>query len=368
MDGTPSTYKTERPFLFPLIVAVLNKIGGPHFIWLFQMSALVIGNLFLYKASHLMFRNVLISVLASLIYFSNFSLNAISFHALTEPITVCGVAVLVYIGTKRYLGLIDKHSFWSWTLLVLGLLVVIKPVFTIPFFLSLLLLVIHILRKKVFVKDLRRIALSVGIGVVLFQMILMRIHSGEFGISQIGEKTLKNYLIAQTIAETENITRQDALDYVADMEVSDVRETISQHPGTVFQLFTQNLLDNVQADSYLENYRIEENDKIQADFMRTYNSNILFLLCFIVVAGLVQLLMKFKTLGHEQFAVYFLLILLLYLTLVTGVAFDQRDRLMLPALPLWIFLWFFYLKEFRNLVMWSLKKIKDGIDAKKKDA
>jgi len=352
LGGEETKYIAYRPVLFSLYVAVLYKIGGVLLLWMGQATAIILASLFLHLAILTATKNYVMSWLGSIIILTNFSIIGICFHGLTEPLTCLFLSGLIYIASIRIKKAISPDVFISLAIIFFGTLLLIRPVFQIPFFIVLIYFCYLLLKQKINVTRRMKIAIATCLLCVFSQMYIVKIHTNEFSVSLIGNRTLNHYLIAQSVSETMDLPRMDAIDFIETKESSWKMYYILHNPGSVSRFFFKNLLENIQADSFIQDYYDSEINKGFSFWMKGYNKTSLFIFFFILIMTFVSygsLILKKKTV--QPVIILALVALLVYLIMVTGISNSQRDRLVLTALPLWIFLFVYYLN-----LMGSLKR------------
>lgn len=340
-----------RPFLFSSIVYILYSIGGAELIWFFQATSIILANYFLFKAIFLITNNLKWAIVGSILFSLNLSLVHVSFLALTEPLVVLGLSVLIYVLALVTKKKIDQGNFWAFCLAIFAVLTVIKPVFLVPFLAVLVLFIGLHLKNRYKLKMKTIIPVALALGMVLFQFSIMKTRTGDYTISKIGDITLKNYIAAQVISETIDLNRPESLDYIEDWRGDQVKELLVDEMWVTLDIFLGNVRNNIQSDPLpMDYYNPEINDEV-ATLMVIYNYLLYYILIMIGLLAIIYFALRRK--GSFFPKTYLIILLLFYLVFVTGIAYGQRDRLMLPVAPIWIFILMFYLS-------WAVSIVKNN--------
>jgi hypothetical protein len=338
LGGKPSEHSAFRPFLFPVIVASLYKLGGIYLIWIFQILAYILGHYFLHKGVEEFTKNRRLAWAASLLYLINFSLIGLTYHGLTEVITVLGLSGILYLTVLNIKEKISSGDYWGWAVLIFGLLTLIKPVFINSFYICLVLVLLHLLFKKVSFNQLLKWPIVVAFVGIIVQMFVLKAVVGEYGISEISGKTYKSYLLTQAIMNTEEITKEEAKEKAYDMNPEEIVTYSMENFGCLSTLFFDNLRTNIRSDSFVQDYNHGENNRIPAKIMQNYNRTSYYIYIFILLFGVYYFLSRMKKYSFfSAIALAMIWVVLLYYVFVTGISFDQRDRLVIGVLPLWIY-------------------------------
>jgi hypothetical protein len=328
-----------RPFLFPFITASLYSIGGVYLFWAYQLCAYVLGNFFLYKSIEIIAKNRIIAWVGSFFYLINFSLIGLSYHALCEVSVIFGLSIILYLATLRYEGRLTAELFWSWLLFSMGLLVLVKPVFLPPFYFCSFLVIILVLLKRIEIKGILKWPIAIVFILLISQLMIMKTIYNEATISKISDKTYRNYLLSQVIMVKENVTRDQAIEISNRMNKVEIYN-FSIHNYTVLgSEFLGNLKRNIQADSFIVDYNNTSKNAIPGLIMKWYNLISLYVYMYVIFIGCIYFLFqrRFQFAENDVILVFFWG-LSIYYVFVTGISYDQRDRLVIGALPLMIFL------------------------------
>jgi hypothetical protein len=140
---------STRPFLYPLIILFFNKIGGASDIFLFQFLCWLLMVNLTFLSLQKLTEKYFYSYVGSLILITNFSLIAMTLHALTEVIIALLLSLLIFLmikHRKRLNTLILTYS----TLLILSLLTVIKTVLYINLLLSIVILIVFYSKEYIY--------------------------------------------------------------------------------------------------------------------------------------------------------------------------------------------------------------------------
>lgn len=354
-EGIATENTSIRPILYPLILAFGSKLCGVSGIWFLQFLLWCFSINLTFSGIYRVTSSYFWASIGALIIVCNFSLIALTYHALTEVTTVFLLSLAIYLCFKNR-AKFRSAAFFNSLLLILVLLTLVKPVFYIPLLLTLFLILPFFYFKSIFYFKRRVAELFLILLPLIFQLFLVKVKHDKFTVSTIGEKTLNEYLIAQTIQSTSKIDRDSSLQILHKMKSHEKSEFLKKNLPAVVNQFKSNLIGNIQsAPVYLISFVNAPNSKwikyMVNMNIRYYNWHLIF--GFIFVPFLV--LMYFKKKFSELFICLFFGLLLCYYLLATGISFWQGDRLTIGALGLFPFLYVYISYEFFNSLTTLLK-------------
>jgi hypothetical protein len=330
-----------RPYFYPLIVKTLSAIGGFYLIWFFHFACYIFSNLFIFKAVHLCSKSIFLAAASSIIFLSNLSLVAISYHALNETITVFILSIFIYLTALKIAKIIVTEQFWNFTVLIFGVLTVIKPVFSIPFTVLICLHVVYLLLYKKNVKTY--LVPFIAVFIVSIQLMIMKVNFNVYSISKISEITYKKYLFSQFISNKYSIDRKNADKKIDQLSNKEIQQISKDNFQTLFSNFRDNLKNNIISPSYFETNRTAKNYPRSSLFMINYNfysykSHILVFISCVLILFFQFYRKLFKKEENEFWILFTIFSICTYYIVVTGISFYQLDRLVLGCIPLWLFL------------------------------
>ncbi len=355
---TPSPNLAYRPVLFPFILISLFEIGGAWAIFVYHIVIYCWAHFLLHMAVKKISNSIIIASLASFLFLSNFTLIGLTFHGLSETTVIFGLCIIIYILAKRIAQEISSERFWSLIILAISLLVLVKPVFLIPALIVLVLSAYMLLRRKL--KIIKSIIFSATISVLMLigQAAIVKQNFGEFKISKIGAVTYKNYLFSQVYVHKHQMSRAYSMQAVNEMSETELKDFATSNLKLTIRTFCYNIKDNIQADPFMQVYKDEECSKSSVQYMKVYNNSLFYFLIVIGVLVFFQIIMIYKSNPQRSAMILCIFMLLLYMVCITGIAYGQRDRLIITSLPIWIFL---------GTLMLNPKDIKSGFWLNKKD-
>lgn len=330
-----------RPYLFPLLLQGLLKAGGPILFWLYHYV--------LYLATGLLLLSIVrrttgigrASWFVLPVYALNFSVAALSLHALTEITSLFLLTLLA-----RFLTLSnEKHplrrqlAFFTSVLLAL-----VKPLFLYPALLLLAWLIWH--ERKRLLRELRRLLLpAVSLLLLLTQPLLMQQQSGDFFFSKIGGITLHDYYYQKLYADVNGI-RLDLVTGGSEADLARLREATAgattgdialyslRHFPQALGSFGAILNNNLNAGSELAG--LAGRDDFFARWV--HHANKVFFWTHLAALLAVIVLAVRRQLGRlrEIPGIAGVLLLVLYVFLASGISFWQSDRLTVIAFGCWL--------------------------------
>ena len=333
-----------RPFLYPLIVAILDSIH-PWAVIVFQFSLWELQIITVYFCGLLLSRSSLLSFMLSIFCTTLLSPIGISLHVLAET-----TASFLLVFSIFFAVLYKKKSrdiFILICLSALSLCSVIKPVY-LYLFLASILLFFPILKKKC-TSSVLLIIIALP---VLFQITLMNYRFNIKKISAIDSFAVNNYFLSRL--ESRNLRKYDTGKSLSDIRVirdkrrnvlsemidkhgyarsslivkNELFNSIEIYPVNTLKLFLDLIIENSKQPSY---YLFSDNPVLakryfiislwQSNAVRIINiiSLVLFLYCLII-----------KIINIERVDIY--VILALSITYIsTGITFWQGDRFIIPV-------------------------------------
>jgi len=354
-----STEKTAiRPILYPLFLVTSSKIGGVFGIWFFQFIMWLLSINLVFLALKILTKSHFWAYSGALILLSNLSFIALTFHALTEVLSVFLLASIIYISFKNKEG-VRSFSFFRNLILFFVLLTLVKPVFYIPL-LGLIFIISPLLYFKLIFQNGKNIMI---IGLILspliVQLALVKYKHNKLTVSTISAKTVDEYILAQSIVDKYKIERDSALINVSSMTSEEKTTFVKKNFSLVANRFKRNIEGNIlSAPVYLMSYVKKPNKKL-IDFMVDVNENYYkwhryFILLFI---PFLILLYRKKDYNLLYISIFFGLLNIYYL-LATGISFWQGDRLTLAAIGIFSILYIYMLSElFRFIFNFVKSKI-----------
>lgn len=347
-NGVDTEQVSKRPLLYPIILLVATKIGGVYGIWLLQVLFWFFSLNFIFLAIKSLTKSTVTAFIGALVFMLNLSVIALTLHALTEVTTIFLLSMLGYFLTKKMKDY-REPQFLHLGLLFLVLLTLVKPAFSLPLY-AVLFIVFPIFYLKKHLKYPKHFLKLVLILLpLIIQLTIVKTKYDELTVSTIGPKTFTNYFVAQGVESIESIERKEALEkanaFKGDEELDYVYDNISVYS----KQFVWNIVNNINGRPVFLLYPVGNENFEFAEFMKAYNG-LTFRLHYLFVILILPLLIIL--LWKKNYPLLFLLgffyTLGLYLIVTTGISFWQGDRLTLPAIATWSFLYpsiiYFYWK------------------------
>jgi hypothetical protein len=337
-----------RPVLYPFLLVVTGAVKNHYGIWGFQVLSWLLSGALLYQAVKSSTKNTLLSIAAVFLFAGNFTLLLLTLHALTEVTVVLLLSILVTVVlNKPRLG---NRIYWLLTLFILSLLTITKPTF-IPLWIALFIyrfvdLLLHLYKRKLDWKSpLYFVLASLP---VIIQLLLMEINFHEFTISNIGSITLKTYFLARVYGLVNSLPLGQARQNTAAWSALPIFDFVLRHFGVSLSTYIATILDNILSHS---NFTNSPAPNIYLNvYMRLVNILYFALHIAMVIPTIFVLVNLTKRRLWQDFERYISLILpLLLIFLSAGITFSQGDRIILPALPIWIVLYACVLSSYFKL-------------------
>jgi hypothetical protein len=325
--GPNSSQTTHRPFLYPLLLGVAQRIGGEWAIWLLNLVCWFGALNITTAATWRMTRSLVAAAIVFLVLATNVSIIVLTLQALTEPLTLLLEAL--WIGGLAW-SLVPPKRPRDFVLLLLPitLLTVVKPGYQVEAVIGLILLGIAVLRMPVG-RAMVVIAVAASCLPIAFQLALNAGANHFIGIASTGEIEFKDYYFAQVYAGLNGLPP----------DLTQARADVA--PMTASQMLTY-LIDHKQAAVRTLFDNFHGNLTSPSAFIDPGNNPTLYSV------------VRYMNRGYERLHVIFLPIvglatwrrrdmrlLLLYsfaavLILVPSLIYDQGDRYIDMAMPFWV--------------------------------
>jgi hypothetical protein len=325
--GGPNTdQSTHRPFLYPLLLGLFQRIAGDWGIWALNFMSWLATLNFTAGAAWRMTRRMWMGGIVFLVLATNVSIIVLSFQALTELVTLM-------LESTWILGLAlssippAKPRDFAMLLLPIALLAVVKPGYQLELFVALVLLGITIWRLP-----RGRVAAIAAMAAccipIAFQLGLNAIGNHFIGLASTGEIELRDYYVAQVFAEVNGLPDDLAMarPVVDSWSKSQLASFLLHHPGPAVDTLVSNLHSNLTSNS---NFIDRRKTPLLAAAVRGTNRAFLGLhwVFLPVVAIAIWLRRDMRLVLLYSFA--------MVLLLVPSLIFDQGDRYIQMAVPLW---------------------------------
>jgi hypothetical protein len=339
---------STRPYLYPLLVAGLYKLGGIQLLWCFQFVLHVTGGMLLFATNRSTFRSVILWFGIVMLYGIHPTLLVQTAHALTESIITFLMCVLVYVQFSKSPAKI-LHS-----ILIIGMASVIKPLF-LYLYVGILAALFYRALKTKSRRLIFKIPVIASIIIVITQPMLMKIQQGSFFFSKIGSITIHDYYLQLLYARVEGISfplqsgpkekdTQQIATATATWTTRDILSYAAQNPANAVFTGVETIFTNLDSGSQLLPGNKETLPMLHGWVKATRKLSVGFHL--LAVLGIIILAFK-KSLIHLMAEHAILLLTLLYIIVTSGISFWQGDRLVIIALPIWMIV---YARVFKLVV------------------
>lgn len=312
-----------RPFLYPVLLGLADRVGGAAALWVLNVVMWFAALNIAAAAAYRLVRSEWAAILAFLALAINVSLVLLTYQALTEITTVALIAT--WICGLSHLTSRPGAAQVVWALLPLTLLVVVKPEFELLLALMIVVLVILVWRTPV--RGAAGIAIAACLLPVAIQLTVMVTFNHYFGISTIGDSTIRGYFLARLYMAVNHTTDFNAArQQVIGLTNLEAARLALGHAGDAIAVFSTTLKDNLLAGS---NFILPEaNTHLNSVVIWTNRAYALMLVALVPLAT--AALWRAR---DGRLALLCLATLNIFLS--GGLSFYQGDRLTVIALPLW---------------------------------
>lgn len=336
--GARASASTIRPFLYPLLIGLAERLGGIRGVWLLNVALWFTTLNVAAAAAYRFVKSNWAAALVFLVLATNVSLILLSFEGLTEITVVALLAVWIY--GLSHLTRRPTPLQVAWVLLPVTLLVVVKPEFEILLALMAVVLVIGIIRSPG--QGLAAAVFAACLIPVAIQLAVMIHFNGYFGISNIGGYTVRVYFLSRldlAIGQSSDI-------YVARLRMVtlsnlDAARFVLNHCGDAVVVFASTLKENLLAGTNF----LHGHPRIARAILVTQGAYFVMLLAVIPLVGVALWRARDGRLA-------LLCIATLNVFLAGGLTFWQGDRITIVALPLWLTAVVLAVKEAGGVELW----------------
>ncbi len=323
--GGPNTVQsTHRPFLYPLLLGLSQRIAGDWGIWALNFTSWLATLNVTAAATWRLTGRMWIGVIVFLVLATNISIIVLSFHALTELVTLMLESIWI-LGLALSSVPPARPRDFAILLLPLSLLAVVKPGYQLELFVALLLLGITIWRM-----GRGRVPATVAVAAccipIAFQLGLNAVGNHFIGLASTGQIELRDYYIAQVYAELNGLPDDltAARSVVDTWSSSQMGTFLLDHRTLAFRTLLTNLRDNLTAPSnFIDPVR---NHGLWSAVRDTNRFYLRLDLIFIPIVAIALWL-------RRDVRLLLLYLFGLVLVLVPSLIYDQGDRYVNMAVP-----------------------------------
>ena len=318
----PVAASAGRPFLYPLLLGIAERIGGLRGIWLLNVVLWFTMLNFAAAATHRFVKSRWAAAIVFLVLAANASLIVLTFKALTEVTTVALLAIWIY--GISHLTRRPTPPQVAWALLPLALLVVVKPQFEFLLIVVAVLLIVLIWKSPA--RGLGAVVFAACLIPVAIQLASMAYFNGYFGLSNVAEAALRGYYLPRLeVALGQSRTITEGRLRIALLSNAEIARFVLNHFGDAVAVFVTSLKENLLAgDGFVRGHQ-RLSDAIQV-------TQFVYFVLQLALVPLAAVALWFKRDG--RLALLYIATLNVYLA--GGFTFNQGDRIMIIALPLWL--------------------------------
>ncbi len=324
-----------RPFLYPLLLGLAQRVGGILGIWFLNVVLWLITLNVAAAATNRFVKSDWAAAIVFVLLATNLSLILLTFEGLTEITVVALLAVWMY--GLSHLTRRPTASQAAWALLPVSLLVVVKPEFEFLLVVMVLVLAIAIVRGPA--RGLPSVVLAACLIPIAVQIAINIHFNGYFGISNIGEKAIRGYFLSRLdVAIGQSIDVDAARLKLVDISNFEAARLVLNHFGDAVAVFASTLFENLVAGS---NFLIHGHTLLARVIVATNVSYFVLLLASIPIVGVAVWRAR-----DGRLALLWVALLNIYVS--GGLTFSQGDRITIVALPLLLVTGALALKEWKR--------------------
>ena len=334
----PVAFSASRPFLYPLLMGAVERIGGLRAIWLLNVLLWFTALNVAAAATYRLVKSRWAAAIVFLALAANASLIVLTFKGLTEITTVALLAIWIY--GISHLTRRPNPSQVAWALLPVALLVLVKPEFEVLLAVVAVVLIVGIMRSPA--PGLAAAAFAACLIPVAIQLAVNVHFNGYFGISNVGESTVRGYYLSRldvAIGQTGDFA--EARRTMASISIVDAARLVLSHFRDAVIVFASSLGENLLAGSGF----VRGHPRLSGGIVVTQRAYFLMLLAMIPLDGAALWRRRDGRLA-------LLCIAILNALLAGGLTFSQGDRITIVALPLWLIAFVLAIQELGGGEVW----------------
>lgn len=336
----------SRTFFYPLLILIFYGTMGAYGLWILQLFFWIVSVNLLYLSIEKTTHNKTLSFIGSTLIVLNFSFMSLTMVALTEVSVIFLLSLLIYFlafNVSKWNTLRSFHVY----LLITILLAVIKPLFLLPL-IFLLFFIMPVFYLKKYLKSPKNIFILILILIpLLFQLTLMKVKYDRFSFNNKGHDTFKYYFFSQGIQQINNISLTEAREEAQKFSKQETISYMFRNLPTYTIIYFQNLKNNINSASLSNQMFDNSGNSFFSRYMLIMNKIYSLLHLIFLLPVLIGVIYTFRKKEWNYFILFAVLSsLTYYIFFATAISFWQGDRLVIPALPLFIFLYIVISKYF----------------------
>ena len=349
-SGKESMFVEHRPFLFPLILLILSKIGGASAIWFFQFVLWLLSINVLFKSIRTITGKIILTYFGVIILILNLTVITLTLHALTEVTSIFLLTYLLLFFLKNIIRRKELY-FIHQVILLFVILTLIKPVFFLPL-LFILGIITPVFYWRAYLKTPAKLMTLLLILLPLIgQITIMKVKYDSFSVSNISERTFTRYILTKGIQKIENIEdRNEAIVKAESFSTKEKKKYFMDNIGVYNSIFWSTIEENVKAESIFLRYPAGYENHNLAKKMKSMNNNYYIIhLIFLPLSVILFFLFLYRKKYSEAIVLFSVYGLCAYYVFVSGISFFQGDRLVIAVITLWIFVYLFVIHNYLKL-------------------
>ena len=325
--GGPNTLESiHRPFLYPLLLGAAQRLGGAWAVWMVNAICWFGALNITAAAAWRITGRFIAGMVVFLVLATDVSIIVLSLQALTELLILLleSLWILALALTSMPPARVRDFAF---LLLPITLLTVVKPGYQVEAVIALVLLAVTVLRLPRG-KVLASLVVAACCTPIVLQVALNVTANHFVGLSSSGENEFKNYYVAQVYAEINRLPNDltAARQAVAPMNTGQMARYLMDHPRQSIGTLVSNFRGGLTSPS---NFIDRATNPALWSLVR--NSNRGFVLVHIVFVPIVLLALW----RHRDVRLLLLYAFAAALVLLQSLIYDQGDRYIQMAVPLW---------------------------------
>lgn len=354
-DFSATGFSNTRPFLYPLVILLVHTAFGAWGLWLIQFCFWLAAVNFLFFSLRKATGNLTAAIIGSSLMVLNFSTIGATLQGLTETTTIFLLSWLLFELVSRRDRIAELPAFHR-SLLILVLLTVVKPLFFLPLIFVLLVLLPLYYGKKYFRAPRMLVGLVLVLLPLFFQLTIMKVKYDKFTVSEISSLTIRHHWLAQGMQALDKDRKwEDVVAEAQTYSTEKVIEQLSEHKALYWNLYWLNMRENIDAKADFVCLPEHYKHKGFSRYMGNVNMVYYYLhIVFIIPVLLAIWLACRRKLYEPLMLLLFATGMTAYILFTSGISFWQGDRLVLSALPVFLFLYVFVV----HFLIKTLRRVK----------
>lgn len=335
-----------RTFFYPFLIIISDHLFGFYGIWIFQFMLWLTGCILVYKTMLRLTDRKDFAIFSFAIATLNVSLIIYTAHALTETTTFFFLTLFIYLFALAYKDY-KKTRIFLGILFVISVLTVIRPVFQLFWYLTIIIILV-IQYKSIILKPKLILMIILVSSPVIIQKTINKIKQNTFSCTRIADHNLQCYFyrkikyfvdnkadpqVNQSFNQLPDSIHKNLTTKISKVEKAEILKYLWDHPIETIKVYWHNIQYNMSSGNPYVNFK---NNFLLKWVLRIYHNFIFFYFHLLMTLIWIYYLIKyFRKNNKESHFIFICGILTFYILYSSGIAYWAGDRLVIYAIAIW---------------------------------